>query len=186
MLRRLVPCLIAGVVFAATLAYAPPSHAWAKEGAVRASDTLSLEQARQRVSRLAGFPNLRDFQIVDPTVGMKYNCIAHSLGIHSRWVNPQTGPSNNRLMPMDRLYQEKGYTRAASLDFRLVRGMKKVVLYARVSGGPILEVTHAALQESDGSWTSKMGQLPLIRHHSPQDLNGPSYGQPVAVYVKRL
>jgi type VI secretion system secreted protein VgrG len=83
------------------------------------------------------------------------------------------------------MYSEKGYTRVSGLDFRLVRGLKKVVVYARVASGRIQEVTHAALQAADGTWTSKLGQLPLIRHRTPQDLNGPSYGQPVAVYVKR-
>ena len=86
---------------------------------------------------------------------------------------------------MDRMYKAKGYTRVKGLDFRLVRGLKKVVVYAHVAGGRIREVTHAAVQEADGTWTSKLGQLPLIRHSNPQALSGPSYGQPVAVYVKR-
>ena len=52
-------------------------------------------------------------------------------------------------------------------------------------GDAIVEVTHGALQDRDGTWTSKLGQLALIRHRTPAALNGPTYGQPVAVYARR-
>jgi len=59
------------------------------------------------------------------------------------------------------------------------------VVYAlRRRDGSIKEVTHAALQLRDGTWTSKLGKLALIRHRTPQDLDGPSYGVPIAVYVR--
>jgi hypothetical protein len=114
-----------------------------------------------------------------------YNCIAHSLGIHYGWVNPETGPAANPLTKMDQMYRVRGYTRLSTLDYRLVPGKQKVVVYATVNANrQIKAVTHAAIQSPDGTWTSKLGALALIRHVNPQALNGPTYGQPVAVYIR--
>jgi type VI secretion system secreted protein VgrG len=150
-------------------------------------DTSKDPYARQMVLRVAsGFPNLGpSFEVLDGTTGKRYNCIAHSLGIHTRWVNPKTGPAGNPLLYMDQMYRARGYTRVRGLDFRQVAGVRKVVVYATLSDGRIREVTHAAIQEADGTWTSKLGQLPLIRHLSPLAVAGGTYGQPVAVYVIR-
>ncbi len=159
-----------------------PQETYARAGSFNKN---KYPQARRAIENNAGFPNLRgDFEVVDPTTGMRFNCISHSLGIHARWVNPQTGPAANPLGPMDRMYREQGYRRLAGLDLRPNPRQQKVVVYATKAGGRIKEVTHAALQERDGTWTSKLGQLPLIRHRNPQALNGPSYGEPVAVYVR--
>ncbi|MFO0969070.1 MAG: hypothetical protein U0793_26245 [Gemmataceae bacterium] len=153
----------------------------------RAFDESRYPEARRRVLMEArDFPRLgARFEVIDPYIGKRYNCIAHSLGIHGRWVNPETGPSTAPLSKMDRMYTAKGYRRVSGLDFRLATGLQKVVVYAKVSGGRITSVTHAAIQEADGSWSSKLGQLPLIRHATPESLNGPSYGVPVAVYVRK-
>jgi len=150
-----------------------------------AFDKSRFPNARRVVKDSVSFPNLgEEFEVVDPMQGKQYNCIAHSFGVHSYWVNPKTGPSDHPLRYMDNMYREKGYTRVSGLDFRLVAGMRKVALYTKVSNGRVTEVTHAALQERDGSWSSKLGQLPLIRHANPQAVSGPSYGRPIAVYVK--
>jgi hypothetical protein len=131
------------------------------------------------------FPQLgSNFEVLGPSTPT-YNCIAHSLGIHYRWVNPQTGPSNNPLNQMDQMYKAQGYVRLTKLDCRLVAGKQKVVVYATLTADRrIKAVTHAAMQSEDGTWTSKLGKLALIRHLTPQALNGPVYGQPVAVYVR--
>jgi hypothetical protein len=183
--RRFRLALVAAVALAAPLTCLPQPRAEARQPYARRFDDRRYPAARQQVARAAGFPRLGDFEVLDPTVGKRYNCIAHSLGIHSRWVNPKTGPAERPLEYMDLLYRKKGYRRATGLDYRLVRGLKKVVVYGHVSGRRIRLVTHAAIQEADGTWTSKLGQLPLIRHRRPQDLSGPSYGRPVAVYLKR-
>ena len=148
-------------------------------------DKSRFPAARQAVTQSGGFPNLGDrFEVIDPTIGTRYNCIAHSLGIHSRWINPETGPAGMRLAPMDRLYREKGYARAKKLDFARIPEVQKVALYALVRNGQIQEITHAAVQEPTGTWTSKLGKLPLIRHTHPTALSGGAYGVPVAVYVR--
>ena len=125
------------------------------------------------------FPRLgRNFEVRGSST-KTYNCIAWSLGIKDRWVWPG-GTVND----FDRLYGEKGYKRVQKLDYRRQENVDKIVLYAKKGKDGKIEATHAARQLSDGSWSSKLGQLPLIRHLSPNDLNGPSYGTPVAVYVR--
>ena len=48
-----------------------------------------------------------------------------------------------------------------------------------------IEVTHASRQETDGCWTSKVGGLALIKHRTPDSVAGPSYGDLIAVYVRK-
>jgi hypothetical protein len=189
MLRRIVLAL--SLCFATLAASSAPSTLAATERIeitpnIRSFDLHRFPEARARVYReVRDFPYLgHSFEVVDPYVGKRYNCIAHILGIHSTWVNPETGPATQPLVRMDRMYAAKGYHRIGNLDYRVVPGKQKVVVYATVSAGRIVSVTHAAVQERDGSWTSKLGQLPLIRHATPEALNGPSYGRPVAVYVR--
>src|SRR4051812_43620234 len=41
------------------------------------------------------YPNLgRQYEVLAPSSD-RYNCIAHSLGLHDRWISPQTGPARN-------------------------------------------------------------------------------------------
>lgn len=136
-----------------------------------------------RVERKS-FPYLgTDFEVMAPRTKV-YNCIAWSIGITSRWVWPGTTVS-----AFDRLYGSYGFRRVrtgrlTATDFAVVPGVQKIVLYAHVSKDGKVKCTHGARQLSDGTWTSKLGKLPRIRHLTPQALNGPSYGRPIAVYVK--
>ena len=150
-------------------------------------DRTRLAQYRQGLEWSPSFPNLgTNFEVMDVSTS-RYNCIAHSLGIHDRWVNPITTAGSNPLSGMDGLYRAQGYQRMSGLDFSLQPGFQKVVVYATTqSNGTIKEVTHGALQSADGSWTSKLGQLALIRHLTPDVLNGPAYGRPVAVYIRKV
>jgi hypothetical protein len=160
----------------------PPMHRKARLNKARFPDERhALHTPAQR----RAFPLLRDnFEVLARSTP-RYNCIAHSLGIHGRWVNPVTGPSSHPLAGMDQMYQARGYVRLRQLDYRLEPGKQKVVVYAMLRPDKrIKAVTHAALQAADGTWTSKLGKLALIRHLTPQALNGPVYGRPVAVYVR--
>jgi len=159
--------------------------------AAPAADTGHNEEVRQELAHRPeiqkGFPRLHDnFEVIRD--GTKtYNCIAWSLGITDRWVNPEIGPAYAPLSLMDRMYAERGYYREHDLNWRAEPGLEKVVLYATLNpDGTIQKVTHAAHEEPDGTFTSKLGQLPVIRHATPQDLRGPTYGLPVAVYVRPI
>lgn len=132
--------------------------------------------------RSKSFPNLQaeDFVGIGPS-SQKYNCIAWTLGIRDEWVWPGT-----RIEDFDKLYAQQGYKPMDSLDLSHDPNMEKVVIYGlppRTGNGPI-EVTHGARMDEQGRFTSKIGTQPLIRHNSADDLTGPSYGQPVRVYVR--
>jgi type VI secretion system secreted protein VgrG len=174
--------LLIAVVFAAVATFGASP-------AARAADGGRNEEIKQRLTHDAGlqksFPRLgTNFEVLRART-KSYNCIAWSLGVTDHWVNPETGPEDAPLRFMDRLYAEEGYRRAVQLNWRLERGLQKVVVYATLNpDATINEVTHAARQEPDGTFTSKLGQLPLIRHATPEDLRGPLYGLPIAVYVR--
>lgn len=153
-------------------------------------DVTRFPQDRQRLAQpdlRRDFPRLNgDYQVLEPA-GRNYNCVAHTLGITNRWIDPVTGPANAPLAPMDRLYGQHGYQRLPALDLTPVPGVQKVVLYATAArNGSISQVTHAALQLPDGTFASKLGPLALIRHGTPQALVGPAYGAPVAVYARAV
>ena len=148
-------------------------------------DKTKLAQYRDGVTSPGNFPRLMsNFEVLAPPTN-RYNCIAWSLGYDDRWKNPITSPGPNKLAGMDSLYAQEGYWRLSSLDFTLESGYQKVVVYATTdSNGTITAVTHAAIQSSDGAWTSKLGQGALIKHLYPDDLDGACYGAPVAVYIR--
>ncbi len=120
-----------------------------------------------------------------------YNCIAWSLGVTDKWVWP-----GESVKAFDELYAGQGYKRLATRNVGLEPGVEKVVLYGklkdvrlkRADGTAREEVlvaaTHAARQEADGTWTSKLGGLARIRHRAPEAVAGGSYGDPVAVYAR--
>ena len=55
----------------------------------------------------------------------------------------------------------------------LILGVQRVARAVRAVLQPdgVVEPTHAARQLVDGSWSSKLGRLPLIRHLEPHDLD---------------
>jgi hypothetical protein len=129
------------------------------------------------------FPRLGKFEVLAPSTPGEgkgvYNCIAYSLKIHDRWVNPAKSVAG-----FDRMYGAQGYRRVKGLDYHFNPRLEKVVVYAKKGRTGQLEYTHACRQLTNGTWTSKLGHGPLISHATPDSLDGPSYGRPVAVYVK--
>jgi type VI secretion system secreted protein VgrG len=130
-----------------------------------------------------GFPRLGKFEVLAAATGKpgskgSYNCIAHAMRIYDRWVWPGT-----KVADFDKEYAKVGLRRAKGLDYRFDPKLEKVVLYANVKNG-VIECTHGARQLADGTWTSKLGQGPLIRHATPDSVAGPSYGKPIHLYVK--
>lgn len=126
----------------------------------------------------SSFRNIKgEFEVTGGATN-QYNCIAWSLGVTSRWINPPA-----TLGACDRLNAQYGYYRTSGLDFSQRAGFEKVVLYGKKNAaGQVTEFTHQARQLRDGSWTSKLGSGVQIRHVSPNGLDGGTYGVPVAVY----
>jgi hypothetical protein len=145
-----------------------------------AEERTQLETTSERSS----FPHLgRDFEVLRP--GTKtYNCIAWSLGVTDRWLWPVPSGQPVHVRDFDNLFARHGYRRLSSLNFERVEGQDKLILYTRRKDDGTFEPTHTARQLSDGSWSSKLGKLPLIRHLHPGDVSGDTYGEPTVVYVR--
>ncbi len=161
-------------------------HAVVKTCALKLDKTKYADQRLTYAKVLkAAFPKLGDnFEVLGPATP-NYNCIAHTLGKDEEWVDPVTGPDDAKLQGMDAMYAKQGYKRLPFKDYSYTPGKQKVVVYATKNpDGTINTVTHGAIQDNTGAWTSKLGSLPLIRHQTPDALDGDTYGEPVAVYEK--
>ncbi len=115
-----------------------------------------------------------------------YNCIAWTVGNVGQWVwNPQWQTGN--ATSMSAMYQSLGYSRTSAGNTGLQLGFQKVAVYATFGARGGISITHGALQMSDGTWTSKMGQTPLVRHETANSVAGNQgvYGSVVAVFVRR-
>jgi hypothetical protein len=143
-------------------------------------DRLPGERSRlEAPAERQAFPHLgREYEVLGPAT-KTYNCIAWSIGVQSSWVWP-----GEKVSDFDRLYGQNGYKRISKLDYGHQGNVDKIVLYGKKKSDGSWAATHGARQLSDGSWSSKLGQLPLIRHLEPDDLDGDSYGVPIAVYVR--
>lgn len=158
------------------------------------SDLAALSES-ELSRRDASYVRSRDIQACFPRLDAdkievvghqtrKFNCIAWSMGVPG-WVNPETGSKENPLAKMDAMYASLGYVRIDDLNTEVEPGLEKVAVYAKLAKDRSIEsVTHACRQEPDGTWTSKLGAAPLIRHPDLESLEGPAYGTPVAIYVR--
>lgn len=144
-------------------------------------DTNPFVAERKAIDRIraSAFPNLESAYTIIGHATKDYNCIAWSLAITTKWVWPGVGQGD-----FDSLDGQYGYKRMSKLDYSLQAGVEKIVLYGKKVNGKI-EMTHQARQMKDGTWTSKLGEMALIKHASPDSVSGPDYGQPVAVYYRK-
>ncbi len=134
------------------------------------------------------FPGLSSFAYeITSESTPDYNCIAWAAGVTEAWWWPDS---------MSQYYWPAGIARNESIDsfraaFRtlgysdcrlpdLEEGFEKIALYVNQEGVP----THAARQESDGRWTSKLGNLEDISHDRLEGLSGTAYGN-ASVFMKR-
>lgn len=129
-----------------------------------------------------GLPNLtaENFVAIGPPV-QRYNCIALTLGNRSEWIDP-----GQDLERYDELYKQHGYQRLSSVDLTHDPATEKIVVYGVKlrAPSPRIAVTHGARMDEDGTFISKLGSYPLIRHRDAHAVSGPSYGTPVAVYAR--
>ncbi len=118
----------------------------------------------------------------------RYNCYAWAMGIRDQFLwNLGTATET-----YDGRFEALGYTPLDSLDTTYEPGVEKVALYGFPTRPGAQDsafdwsVQHAALQrpQDEGWWTSKLGDLPLIRHRNADDVGGGSYGEVFRVYAR--
>jgi hypothetical protein len=184
MIRKLSYRLVAALALAALVltGVAAPAVAQGQRISTASFNTTRYASQRREIDamRAQGFPRLgANYEVLRPATST-YNCIAWSLGLTGEWLWP--GAS---VRAFDKLNAAHGYRRLSQLDYKPQSGVEKVVLYAKTVNGHLV-VTHQARQMPDGTWTSKLGKMAVIRHATPDSLDGPDYGRPVAVYARRL
>jgi hypothetical protein len=151
-----------------------------------------------------------DFEAIGRATN-QFNCFADSLRDYQNWVVP--GVSNMAFDEMyaDQGFVPLAKGEITEADLAPIDGFEKVVLFGAAEGTPAAGafrfgewsqldreytdrglaipeprtmMTHAIIQEPDGSWHTKMGGNAMLRIHDPNLLSGGSYGEPVAVYVR--
>ena len=129
------------------------------------------------------FPNLANYSETSPQT-VDYNCVAWAAGEDDRWWWPSGldywPPGVALEVTLDAFseaFQVLGYVECPDGDHE--SDSEKVAIYADV-GVP----KHMARQNSDGSWTSKLGQSVDIAHGGLVELEGTEYGS-VVRYLAR-
>ena len=132
----------------------------------------------------ANFPALKDNFLITSPIDARYNCIAWAYGENSVWFWPDRWcywpvniPREETVEAFVSLFSSINYRLCD--DSSLEVGYEKIAIYMQ-GDAP----THAAKQLSSGKWSSKLGESIDIQHDTPEDLNGPLYGE-ATVYMKR-
>jgi len=139
----------------------------------------------------ADFPRLKSdrYKITSPAT-TEYNCFAWALGRSDVWFSPvavggyywpsELAMNTDPGTMIDLFRREGGFE--PCVDGSREEGFEKVVLYSNNN-----VITHAARQNLDGKWTSKLGSMEDIEHDSVESLEDAApenYGKATA-FLKR-
>jgi hypothetical protein len=138
------------------------------------------------------FPNLKDSHEVTSDLDVKYNCIAFAAGDVTKVWDPNMLPEdgyhwpsaalrdndNDDLEALKRCFAEVGYEECDNGN--LESGYRKIALYAIKKSN----WKHAAIQDENGKWKSKLGLGYDICHDTPECVNSPIYGT-VMCYMRK-
>lgn len=94
------------------------------------------------------------------------------------WPPDALSDDNDSIDALKRAFALIGYSACANGDLEV--GHRKVALYAHSQD----DWLHAAIQEENGEWSSKLGTSYDIRHKSPQCVEGALYGK-VVCFLRR-
>jgi hypothetical protein len=130
----------------------------------------------------AAFPELwSDSSAIESPEDSNYNCIAFAAGETHRWWEPALGAPGGYYWPPEataaltleafrEAFQSIGYKPTGSSAVQ--RRYERVAIFVDAAGSP----KHAARQQPDGSWLSKLGESFDIRHETLEAVSGPAYG----------
>jgi hypothetical protein len=137
------------------------------------------------------FPALKRgaYRVTSP-VDRSYNCIAYAAGDMDRWWWPLPVDIKEIYWPTDvtraetiaafrEAFASLGFVESLSADPQA--GYEKIALFANDQAFPL----HAARQQPNGRWTSKLGELEDI-DHALHDLEGPAYGKVVLIMHREV
>ncbi len=133
------------------------------------------------------FPRLRESRFeITSAADPRYNCIAGAAGETRRWWWPAESPlaywpagveRDESISTFVNAFSTLGYQISSSGDLDLAA--EKVAIFA-IGNLP----THMARQLPDGTWTSKLGELEDIRHHTAEYVATSDYGV-IVLFLER-
>jgi hypothetical protein len=94
------------------------------------------------------------------------------------WPPRAIEDDNDSIDALKRAFAQIGYEECTNPDME--PGYRKVALYAIDAD----DWLHAAIQEPNGEWSSKLGNGYDIRHKTPYCVEGPTYGTVMAFMRK--
>jgi len=116
----------------------------------------------------------------------QYNCIAYAAGdIDNPWWPdkmecgywPPDAPREETLEAFIVAFKTLGYEVCCNSKYK--KGYIKIAIYVNETGP-----THAAIQNENGKWMSKLGDLWDIEHDTLEDVCCLLYGKPVLFLIK--
>jgi hypothetical protein len=138
------------------------------------------------------FPSLNEGNhIITSPFDRLYNCTAWAAGITTRkwWPDrrnigfwPKGVPRQETVGAFFQAYGTLGYKPCFSCE--LEYGVEKIAIYAIRDADGTETPTHAAIQLTNGRWSSKLGDFEDISHVKPEDVTGPLYGHKI-YYLSR-
>lgn len=96
------------------------------------------------------------------------------------WPATALRDENDDIDSLKRAFEAIGFEECDNAA--LESGYQKVAFYALKTD----DWLHAAVQESNGEWSSKLGSSYDIRHKTPQCVTGPAFGDVVGYMKRRL
>lgn len=172
----------------------PPSYdnwlgsSLVSQPAARPFNTAAFPSERAKfATNPAAFPNLgQQYEVLGPS-STAYNCIAASVGVYSRpvWNTTPTLTWADSVYMTDHKFTERvPYNSPRGQALLADRSKEIAVVYGFKEGPEANLIQHGSVRSADGTWISKMGNLALIRHPTPESVAGGQYGQPLYIYAK--
>lgn len=139
----------------------------------------------------AGFPNMHNFKVLNPTFDLSYNCVGWAVDDTNRWWWPiryeneywpfSVENSTPEVKNFDELFiQNAGAVVTNESPSRYISvepGFVKLALFTADFNHP----THIARQMDTGKWVSKLGGDELLEHEL-DELEGGYYGTIKKIY----
>jgi len=141
---------------------------------------MDTAEARQKIEEQFPFLANCGYRITSAQ-DSGYNCIGYAAGDNEHWWQPGPGyywpdgvVEDESIEALVSVFAALGYDICDNRDIE--SGYEKIALY-----GDQDCYTHAAKQEMDGKWKSKLGNWEDIEHNSLDGLRGKDYGKVICI-----
>ena len=167
---------------------------FARRAMVGGSGWVAPEADYQRFAaqRANFFPDLSEaYDLVGPA-GETQNCISYTVGEQfTSWTSPDFCPYDIDKWPpgtstVTEFYQKRGYALQDDLKTGFKEGVQKIVVFVGSTDDGLM-CKHAAVQQPNGNWRSKLGKEYVIEHVNPEELcdkRAPNYCKVGMVFWK--